>query len=520
MPWAVAAAVVGGVVASNTAKKQTKAAQEMNDKQIEANEKLPQNDPRIAQMLYGDGTQRLRDGVTPTWSEPDEYGAQTSTNSQFDYQQNTGLLGQYTDAMKKPQDWALGNYANNARNYITDNAGDMGKIRDGALQQMQGIQAPTFKTPTDAPMAERTKIDMEGLLGSLAGGASVKKSGPVGAATVNSPAHGKMDLSQSFKDLIDGPLGANPYLTDKINGDMAQSKNYFDQMQFDSSKNMKENVLPSIRGGAIASGQYGGSRQGIAEGRALGDLATEQQRAITMFGQNNTNAAAAARSAAYESDSNRKLSATQTLSGQQYGAAMTDASNAQSAANQTASNALAENMLNAQLAHQRYMSGADKSTQAYLEQARMDQNTSFANQNALLGIGNNNLQAQLGTNTLNSQNLQNGMANLGGLMNSNFGTAAAQDQYDLTKMGNGLGVLAPYLAKNATPAQLQPVYNNSGAAALGGALAGAQIGGNLYNSFGGSGTGNPTAKGGMNGYGTGAAAGGGGTFYDGYGWGS
>lgn len=50
---------------------------------------------------------------------------------------------------------------------------------------------------------------------------------------------------------------SNPYLS-----------RYADAMARPITQNLTERILPSIRGGAINAGQYGGSRQGIAEGIA------------------------------------------------------------------------------------------------------------------------------------------------------------------------------------------------------------------------------------------------------------
>lgn len=51
----------------------------------------------------------------------------------------------------------------------------------------------------------------------------------------------------------------NPYLQSQANG-IAQT----------ATRNLQNNILPGIDGGAVASGGYGGSRQGIAQGNAIG----------------------------------------------------------------------------------------------------------------------------------------------------------------------------------------------------------------------------------------------------------
>ena len=234
----------------------------------------------------------------------------------------------------------------------------------------------------------------------------------------------------------------------------------------------------------------------------MADFVREQQRAISQFGQNNTDAAIAAQAAAYNTDSDRALSATQGLSGQQYGKSIAESQNAQAAANASAANELQVNLANAKLQQERYLAEKGFGLTAATTQAGLEQQTNLANQNALLGVGSNNQQSQLGTNSgnlnallgtnqLNSNNLQAGMAGLGGLLGNAYATAGTQDQYAANNLGKGLGVLAPYLADGATPTQLQPVYDNSGSAALGGALAG----GALYKNFTGTQTSSPKAGG-------------------------
>lgn len=539
MAWAMVAgaaiSVVGGVVASNKAKKsaneQAAAAEAMNDKQLAANAV----DPRIQQMLYGDGTKRLKPGVESKWHDPDGNGFSMTSNPASDYESSgSGLLGQYTDALNKPQSAAMQQYGQTAGDYLGKyGSNDVEAIRANAIRQTMGIQAPQMQAEmiNGVPMVGQSQIQLPGTGAAAGGGATARPPSAmmpddVKGVAVGGPGQNSLDLSGYFDKTINAAPGQNPFLKAGVEGGMAQSKNYFDQMQFDSSKNLREMILPSVRGGAIASGQYGGTRQGIAEGRAMGDFATEQQRAITQFGQNNTNAATAAYSAAYETDSNRALSAAQGLSGQQNAAAIASANN-QQAANMTNFNGqLNNNQFNAGLLQQRDMQSQSLGTNAAIEQARMNQGANFANQNAILGVGqtnmgaansagHNNLQAQLTTNQLNSNNMGAGNATLGGLLGNAYGTAGTQDQYDINKMSNGMGVLAPYLAKNATPTQLQPVYNNSSAAGLGGAIAGAQLGQAVYNGFNSGATtiGKPPATSGQ-----GFSGGPSGQYYDGYGW--
>ena len=62
--------------------------------------------------------------------------------------------------------------------------------------------------------------------------------------------------AQSFA-LNSPDVANNPYV-----------QNMMQSNQFMANRNLSENILPRLGSGAVAAGQYGGSRQGIAEGIA------------------------------------------------------------------------------------------------------------------------------------------------------------------------------------------------------------------------------------------------------------
>jgi hypothetical protein len=233
------------------------------------------------------------------------------------------------------------------------------------------------------------------------------------APLVKAPSQNEIDLKPAYERFINGDPGANPFLTKAIGSGIDMSKAAFQQQQDDSTENLMERIMPSIRSDAVIAGQYGGSRQGVAEGNAIGDFQKEQQRSLTNFGLGNTNAAVGAQAQAYDTDQNRALSATQGLSAQQYG-------------------------------------------------------TAQANNAAIMD-----------TNRLNSANMAVGIGANQGILGNAYQVAGNQDQYNLNRAGQVNGLLQPYLSKNPVPTNLQPVYNNTGASALGGAMAGLGI----YNQF-------------------------------------
>lgn len=63
---------------------------------------------------------------------------------------------------------------------------------------------------------------------------------------------------------------SNPYL-----------KQYGGLMGQQLSQNLQENIMPGLRSSAIGAGQYGGTRQGIAEGLAAGRTQEAYQRGLT-----------------------------------------------------------------------------------------------------------------------------------------------------------------------------------------------------------------------------------------------
>jgi hypothetical protein len=212
----------------------------------------------------------------------------------------------------------------------------------------------------------------------------------------------------------------------------------FQKNQTDITNNLTRNVLPSIRGGAIAAGQYGGSRQGIAEGNALSDYTNQLTSANTQLGAANSANTANALAGAYENGQSRALAATQGLGAQQYGVAQ--------------------------------------------ENAQLGQASQFANQQVGNSYNLANLQSQLTTNGQNNAASIAGQGILGGLANQLYGYSNANDNYDITRATQVNDLLKPYLSM--VPTQ-NGVSTNTTNATLGGALGGLQFGSQLGSLFGG-----------------------------------
>lgn len=446
-------------------------------------------DPRMEQMLFGGGGQ-------------------------------TGLLSQYQGLMNDPRSAAATGFANANANYLNANgAGDMNAVRNAAMQAMQGNQAPMSQSAqaAGAPMTQAAQAVGAQMgaapqaAGSQAGAAMASLPAYAVGAQVQAPSQNGMNLSGSYDSLINGAPGANPYLTGAVQKGINQSQNAFNGMVTDA-KAATQDVLGSIRGNSVLSGQFGGSRQGIAEGKAIDSMNTNLSRAASQFGQNNTDAAVAAQAGAYNTDRDRQLAATQGLGAQQYGVAQQNAANAQQAEMANVGNLFDASKTNASMAQQSGQFNANLGQQnqqfnAGLAQQTGQTNANLAQQtgqfnaglaqqtgqfNASLGQNNGqfnaglaqqtglaNQQSQLSTNAQNNGQLLGGAGMLAGLSGQASGQVNANDQWKLQQAQGVNSLLAPYLGANNTVARTDPLYNNPVAAGVGGGLMGAQLGGLL-----------------------------------------
>lgn len=321
-------------------------------------------DPRVQALLYGDGTPG-----------------------------NLGLAAQIANQANTPQSSGVTNFGKGTDSYLNDWGLSNLMSSQQAAQRLQGTSALV-------PYIQ--------------------------AAQVKGPSQNSLDLRQAYADKIGGDAAQNPYLTQAIQGGLNQSTNTFNQQQRLATRNLQENILPGIKSNSILSGGYGGSRQGIAEGRAIGDFSQAQQDAINQFGQNNTNAAVGAQASAFDRGQDRSLSALTSLGGQQYGVAS--------------------------------------------QNAAMENQGSLANQSAYLQNNQNNTQAQA-----------TGIGLSSGLLGQAYGYAQNGNNAGINRLTQVAGALSPFtgLGATTTGTSTTPYYSNAGANALGGAAAGL----GLYNQF-------------------------------------
>lgn len=412
---AAAGAVGGALINKKSAKDSAAAAAQQG-----------QLDPRIASLIFGENGQG-------------------------------GLISQYQQLGQQPRSDAANAFAGQNANYLSQVGGlDLGEIRHAALKAMNGNAAPTATAAQSAGVQQAAPEQI---------------SNPAFAQgnMVQAPSQNGINLSPTFQSLLGG--GNTEALTKSLQAGNALTSAQFQQNQQNLTDNFQRNVLPSIRGGAIAAGQFGGSRQGVAEGLAMSDLTKQINNSNTQLGLANSANTAAQLAGAYENGQNRALSAAQGLSGQQYQTAFQDANTRNQAEFMNVNNVNDLLKTNTMLRQQTNMSNADRAQQNNQFNAGLQQQTGLANQGA-----------QLTTNAQNNSAGLGGAGLLSGLLGQVSGNVNANDNWNLTRAQGVNSLIAPLIG--ASPTQ-NPVASNSGAAALGGGLAGLSMGNSLAGLFGG-----------------------------------
>lgn len=461
MPAAIPiAASVAGAVASKALNGGGPSGQQTTTNKIEL-------DPRMHEILYGTG-RKLKTGVTPIYGPSTESSRQwvrdydmdgpmaghwvdtpgqqgQMINPESDYENDSGILGRITGLLDQPQKPGISGFGSDMDAYLGTWGRDNFYRSQQAAQRLQdsNISAPQMQAASMSSVPGMSAAQMP-------------------AAQIDAPSQNDLNLSPAYSDLIYGQPGNNPYLTGAIQKGINQSSNAFSDMLSGATRSLTQDILPSIRSGAIVNGAMGGSRQGIAEGKALQDFSTQMGQAMQRFGQGNTDAAVTAQAGQYDADRNRALSATQGLGAQQYGVATQNAGFEQQA-----------NATNAG-----FQQDAARTNYAGLLDT-LKTNAGFKQQAA-----GSNQQAQLGTNQLNSNNISNGISGSSGLLGQAYGFGTNSDAYTGNKVGQVAGLLAPFTGLGATGTSVQPLYSNTGANVLGGAVLGQQLG----KGFGGTGS--------------------------------
>ncbi|WBS00219.1 hypothetical protein OU994_18025 [Pseudoduganella sp. SL102] len=424
-----------------------------------------QLDPRMEAMLYGNSTTA-----------------------------SPGLLGLIANQAYTQQNPNMAQFGNQFQNLIGADGYNNWAKSNQAAQGLQGsnISAPQMQAASaQAPQsqwasAQAAQANM--------GQAPLAANSWTSAAQVGAPAQNGTNLNPAFNNMIYGNPAENDYLKQSIQGGIDQSMAAFKSMQADATDNLTEKILPSIRGSSIMSGGFGGSRQALAEGGALGDFSKQMATAAENFGRANTTAAVGAQAQAFDNGQNRALSAMGQLNGNQYGTAMQNAGFQQQANQQNSSQGLNNNQFNSSLLQQLLMGNTGYQQQANLANAGwqnqnnqfnagLQQQTGLANAGWQQQANQANMQSQQNTNQLNSANQATGIGLAQGLGNQAFNWAQAQENAALDRFGRVGGLLGQFSGLGQTTANTQPYYTNTAANVMGGASA--ALG--LYNQFAGLG---------------------------------
>lgn len=300
--------------------------------------------------------------------------------------------GGFTPGMQN----AVNLFSNDVMNRATDPANDF--MRTGANDVMRGSFDANF--------------------GPVAGITNGNVNAPQTNLVQARQSQGRLDPTGSLARMLSGRPD-NPYLDQQASAITNQL-----------TRNLNENVMPGVRSEALASGQYGGSRQGIAEGLAASRLNQDLAPALTnLYG------------GAYENAQGRMYGTANSLNDQAF----------QNATNNA----------NRDFAGQQFNVSNDLAKQQF---------------NANLGLQNNSQLMQK-----QSQNLGNrmqGMGILGGanaIQDNNFAqymnAQGMPNQYNWQNLNNYAGIIQPGAGMGNT--QSQTMNKNIGAGVLGGGLAGA-----------------------------------------------
>src|SRR5438105_1502239 len=182
-----------------------------------------QLDPRMQAYLYGDGT----DG-------------------------NRGILSQVAGIANQPQSQAQSQFGNGVNSYLYNYGAPNLIDSQKTAQQLQSsnINAPQMNTANAVRPADMVSAQAAG-------------------TQINAPAQNSLNLSGAYDKFINGDAGANPYLTGALKSAVDLTNTSYQNNQDSLTNNLQRNILPGLRSSAVLTGQYGGSRQGIAEGNAI-----------------------------------------------------------------------------------------------------------------------------------------------------------------------------------------------------------------------------------------------------------
>jgi hypothetical protein len=272
-----------------------------------------------------------------------------------------------------------------------NNQRTMSPQTQGILTQAQNMAQGQMNNPVYGQMQNAASGIMSGnsnlfgKVGNVVGGTAVGASSDVAGGFRSLGAN---DPTRAYSSLLTGNV-TNPYLSNMAQDNFTMA-----------NRNLMENIMPGIGGSAIGAGQYGGSRQGIAQGLAASRLNQDVTSANNqMFGN------------AYQQAQNNMLNAANTLGGFSTQTGIANANNQTSAGIASANNATQASMANAnnQLRGNDQQLSRMNSAMDWMNTGNNMQNTAIKNSLDLSNYGNN-----YSNNALNQySNTINPMAGMG-----------------------------------------------------------------------------------------------------------
>lgn len=328
----------------------------------------------------------------------------------------------------------------------------MGAVNDSRMGQLQDRQNDGFydaiiHSGKDAAggyfSPEINKVnDVDRTLNVVTDNVTARRVNP-GNVNINTARsdQGKLDPTQSLGNLLSGQV-SNPY-----------TQRTADAVTNNIGRNYAEQVMPGIRSGAVQSGQYGGSRQGIAEGLAL-----------SRMNQDIASATAPLYAQQHENSQNRMASVAGQLNSQ-----------AQNVAENNVNRNFQGQTINAQNQLQADTGNASRALQADLSNAqRMQQNNQF---NANLGLQNNAQEMQRASQDVNTRMMGLNALGIGqGYQDQNYqnqlGALAQENDFDWNNLNRYSSIISPGAGLGGSTSGSQTGGGGTGAGLISGGIGG------------------------------------------------
>lgn len=401
--------------------------------------------------FYGSPPSPSANTTSSTTTTPWSGAAKYLTNGNSAYNKDTGM---FDNNGKGPTGIyeEIGNYANQYSN-LTPQQQNLKAMSDNAYAGRYGTMQNAYN-------------DSTALGNKIAGGAYDTNYGPVANAgltnagltnaqlTTNNfgqsmSSMGAIDPTNAMSNVLNGDPTNNPYLAKMNQANVNTAMRGYN----DAIQNVNQQVMPGINNDAFAAGQYGGSRQGIAQGLALQGM----------------------------DRSARDLGIAAMDSGNQlYGSAFQNAQNNQAqAANQMVGYGLQNGQYNATQANDISKFNAGQANN--MSQFNAGQNTQNNQFNANLGLQNNTQgmlqQAQNMGNATTGNELNNtALTRLFSGQDQNYSNqmtnANLEQQQKLDMLNMKLGAYSPGANLGGSSTASTPYYDNT-LGNIGGMAAGA-----------------------------------------------